>query len=234
MKANNDFVEKHYVTRMGWLRASVLGANDGILSTSSIVIGVAAASPDRNAIVLASLAGLIAGAMSMAAGEYVSVSSQADSENSDLKREQKELLETPDSELEELADIYVSRGLDPELAQQVAVQLTKHNALETHARDELGINEITTAKPLQAALASFASFIFGALLPFGVSIFAPLSYMVYVQYVLSIIFLMILGAIAAKTGGSSIGTAVLRIAFWGTAAMAITALVGHLFGVSAS
>lgn len=234
MEMSKDYVEKHYVTRMGWLRASVLGANDGILSTTSIVIGVAAASTDRNAIVLAALAGLIAGAMSMAAGEYVSVSSQADSENSDLKREQKELLEMPESELEELAEIYVSRGLDPELAQQVAVQLTKHNALETHARDELGINEITAARPLQAAIASFGSFVFGALLPFGVSILAPLNYMVYVQYGLSIIFLMILGAIAAKTGGSNVGTAVLRIAFWGTAAMVITALVGHLFGVSIS
>jgi len=217
---------------MGWLRASVLGANDGILSTTSIVIGVAAASTDRNTIVLAALAGLIAGAMSMAAGEYVSVSSQSDSERSDLAREQQELLDMPEVELEELANIYVSRGLDLELAKQVAIQLTQHNALETHAREELGINEITAAKPLQAALASFGSFIFGAMLPFGVSIFAPVQSMVYVQYILSILFLMILGAIAAKTGGSAIGTAVLRIAFWGTAAMAITALVGHVFGVN--
>jgi VIT1/CCC1 family predicted Fe2+/Mn2+ transporter len=232
MDSNSDFVEKHYVTRMGWLRASVLGANDGILSTTSIVIGVAAASTDRNTIVLAALAGLIAGAMSMAAGEYVSVSSQSDSERSDLAREQQELLDMPEVELEELANIYVSRGLDLELAKQVAIQLTQHNALETHAREELGINEITAAKPLQAALASFGSFIFGAMLPFGVSIFAPVQSMVYVQYILSILFLMILGAIAAKTGGSAIGTAVLRIAFWGTAAMAITALVGHVFGVN--
>lgn len=232
MDSNSDFVEKHYVTRMGWLRASVLGANDGILSTTSIVIGVAAASTDRNTIVLAALAGLIAGAMSMAAGEYVSVSSQSDSERSDLAREQQELLDMPEVELEELANIYVSRGLDLELAKQVAIQLTQHNALETHAREELGINEITAAKPLQAALASFGSFIFGAMLPFGVSIFAPVQSMVYVQYILSIFFLMILGAIAAKTGGSAIGTAVLRIAFWGTAAMAITALVGHVFGVN--
>lgn len=232
MNSNSDFVEKHYVTRMGWLRASVLGANDGILSTTSIVIGVAAASTDRNTIVLAALAGLIAGAMSMAAGEYVSVSSQSDSERSDLAREQQELLDMPEVELEELANIYVSRGLDLELAKQVAIQLTQHNALETHAREELGINEITAAKPLQAALASFGSFIFGAMLPFGVSIFAPVQSMVYVQYILSILFLMILGAIAAKTGGSAIGTAVLRIAFWGTAAMAITALVGHVFGVN--
>ncbi len=229
-----SFIEKHYITRIGWLRASVLGANDGILSTTSIVIGVAAASVDRNAIVLAALAGLIAGALSMAAGEYVSVSSQADSEQSDLLREQNELLETPETELQELADIYVSRGLEPDLAHQVAVQLTKHNGLEAHARDELGINEITSARPFQAALASFGSFIFGALLPFGVSIFAPLKSMVYMQYGLSIIFLIILGGIAARTGGASVRTAVVRIAFWGTVAMGVTALVGHLFGVTVS
>jgi VIT1/CCC1 family predicted Fe2+/Mn2+ transporter len=234
MDVKNDDTETHYVARMGWLRASVLGANDGILSTTSIVIGVAAASTDRNAIVLAALAGLIAGAMSMAAGEYVSVSSQADTETSDLKREQAELLEMPDLELQELTDIYISRGLDTALAHQVAVQLTKHNALEAHAKDELGINEITSARPLQAALASFGSFIFGALLPFGVSIFAPLNYMVYIQYTLAIIFLMISGAIAARAGGSKVSTAVLRIAFWGTMAMAVTAMVGHLFGVSVS
>lgn len=224
--------EKHYVTRMGWLRASVLGANDGILSTTSIVIGVAAASHDRNAVVLAALAGLIAGAMSMAAGEYVSVSSQADSESSDLKREGAELSEKPEEELTELAGIYVSRGLEPELALRVATQLSNHNALEAHARDELGINDITTAKPLQAAMASLAAFVFGGLLPFVVSILAPLAYMVYIQYVLSIIFLMILGAVAAKTGGSIIRIAISRIAFWGTAAMAMTALVGHIFSLS--
>ena len=224
--------EKHYVTRMGWLRASVLGANDGILSTTSIVIGVAAASHDRNAVVLAALAGLIAGAMSMAAGEYVSVSSQADSESSDLKREEAELSEKPGEELTELAGIYVSRGLEPELALQVATQLSNHNALEAHARDELGINDITTAKPLQAAMASLAAFVFGGLLPFVVSILAPLAYMVYIQYVLTIIFLMILGAVAAKTGGSIISIAISRIAFWGTAAMAMTALVGHIFSLS--
>jgi len=234
MAITNNSEEKHYVTRMGWLRASVLGANDGILSTTSIVIGVAAASTDRNAIVLAGLAGLIAGAMSMAAGEYVSVSSQADTENSDLKRERVELSDKPDEELAELAQIYVSRGLDPELALQVAKQLTAHNALEAHARDELGINEITSAKPLQAAIASLGSFVFGALLPFAVSIFAPLEYMVYIQYGLSIIFLMALGAIAAKTGGSVLSIAILRIAFWGTAAMAISALVGHFFGINVS
>ncbi|TKT84882.1 VIT1/CCC1 transporter family protein [Dyadobacter frigoris] len=228
----SNFVEKHYVTRMGWLRASVLGANDGILSTTSIVIGVAAANPERNAIILAALAGLMAGAMSMAAGEYVSVSSQADTESSDLTREKRELLEMPESELAELAAIYVARGIDPDLALKVASQLTKHDALAAHARDELGINEITAAKPLQAAFASFGSFTFGALLPFLVSMLAPLAFMVYYQYGFSIIFLMILGALAAKTGGSRVGIAVARIAFWGTAAMGITALVGHFFGVS--
>lgn len=234
MIITDSSVEKHYVTRMGWLRASVLGANDGILSTTSIVIGVAAASTDRNSIVLAALAGLIAGAMSMAAGEYVSVSSQADTENSDLKREEAELTDKPEEELLELAQIYVSRGLDQELALKVANQLTKHNALEAHARDELGINDITSAKPLQAAMASLGSFVFGALLPFAVSIVAPLQYMVYIQYGLSILFLMILGAIAARTGGSVISIAVSRIAFWGTSAMAISALVGHLFGLNVS
>src|ERR1019366_6620977 len=159
-------LEKHYVNRSGWLRAAVLGANDGILSTTSIVIGVAAASPERHTIVLAALAGLMAGAMSMAAGEYVSVSSQADTESADLKRERGELREMPDIELQELSNIYIGRGLDAELANQVAVQLTKHDALQAHARDELGMNEITTARPLQAALASFASFTMGALLPF--------------------------------------------------------------------
>ncbi|RKR84720.1 VIT1/CCC1 family predicted Fe2+/Mn2+ transporter [Mucilaginibacter gracilis] len=234
MAKTNNYVEKHYVTRMGWLRASVLGANDGILSTTSIVIGVAAASPARHAIVLAALAGLMAGAMSMAAGEYVSVSSQADTESADLSREREELHQMPDIELEELADIYVKRGLDAKLAHQVAIQLTKHDALQAHARDELGMNEITTANPLQAALASLASFTMGALLPFLVSIFAAIKYMVYLQYGFSILFLMVLGAVAARAGGSNIAKAVLRIGFWGTVAMGVTALVGHLFGVSAS
>ncbi|WP_199120270.1 VIT family protein [Pedobacter sp. ASV28] len=232
MAKTGNFVEKHYVTRMGWLRASVLGANDGILSTTSIVIGVAAASSERHTIVLAALAGLMAGAMSMAAGEYVSVSSQADTESADLKREAEELRTMPDEELQELAQIYVGRGLDAELALQVAEQLTKHGALQSHAKDELGMSEITTAKPLQAAFASFGSFTIGALLPFMVSILAPLKYMVYQQYIFSILFLMVLGAVAARTGGSHIGTAMLRIGFWGTVAMGVTALVGHLFGMS--
>ncbi len=225
-------LEKHYVNRVGWLRAAVLGANDGLLSTTSIVIGVAAANPDRNTIVLAALAGLIAGAMSMAAGEYVSVSSQEDTEKADLLREQKELEEMPELELQELAKVYEKRGVSPETAQQVARELTAHDALGAHAHDELGINEITQAKPLLAAIASFGSFALGAVLPFMVSLFAPIELMVYLQYGFTIIFLMILGAISAKTGGSNIGFAVGRICFWGTIAMGVTALIGHLFGVN--
>ena len=227
-------LEKHYVNRVGWLRASVLGANDGLLSTTSIVIGVAAASPDRNTIILAALAGMIAGAMSMAAGEYVSVSSQEDTEKADLLREKRELEEMPEIELQELAKIYEKRGVSKETALQVATELTAHDALAAHVRDELGINEISQAKPLQAALASFGSFALGALLPFGVSLLAPIKQMVYFQYGFSIVFLMILGAVSARTGGSKIGIAVLRICFWGTVAMGITAFVGHLFGVSVS
>ena len=227
-------LEKHYVNRVGWLRASVLGANDGLLSTTSIVIGVAAASPDRNTIILAALAGMIAGAMSMAAGEYVSVSSQEDTENADILREKRELEEMPEIELQELAKIYEKRGVSKKTALQVATELTAHDALAAHARDELGINEISQAKPLQAALASFGSFALGALLPFGVSLLAPIKQMVYFQYGFSIVFLMILGAVSARTGGSKIVIAVLRICFWGTVAMGITAFVGHLFGVSVS
>lgn len=225
-------LEKHYVNRIGWLRAAVLGANDGLLSTTSIVIGVAAASSDRHSIVLTALAGTIAGAMSMAAGEYVSVSSQADTENADLEREKKELEEMPEFELQELAKIYVKRGVSKQTALQVAIELSEHNALKAHAKDELGINEITTAKPFQASISSFFSFLAGASLPLIISVIAPVSNMVYWQYSFSIIFLMILGAISAKTGGASIWKAMIRICFWGTIAMGITALIGHLFGVN--
>jgi VIT1/CCC1 family predicted Fe2+/Mn2+ transporter len=224
--------EKHYVMRSGWLRASILGANDGILSTASIVIGVAAASTTREPILLAGVAGLVAGALSMAAGEYVSVSSQADLESADLDRERKELEETPEEELIELAKIYEKRGLSEDLSLKVAQQLTDHNALEAHARDELGINEITTAKPLQAAIASGLAFIFGGTLPVLASIFVPLSQMVLLQYILALTFLVILGAVSAKAGGSSIPKAIIRVVFWGTVAMGITAYIGHLFGVS--
>ena len=196
-------IEKHYVIRSGWLRAAVLGANDGILSTTSLVIGVAIASNTRNPIVLAALAGLVAGAMSMAAGEYVSVSSQSDIENADLKREKKELENMPESELEELSELYVKRGLDKKLALQVASQLTKHNALESHARDELGINEISKPKPLQAALASGASFISGGILPLMVSIFAPIHLMVIYQYSFSIIFLACVWSCCCQSWGGN-------------------------------
>lgn len=227
-------LEKHYVNRVGWLRAAVLGANDGLLSTTSIVVGVAAASPERNTIILTALAGMIAGALSMAAGEYVSVSSQEDTEKSDLLREKRELEEIPEIELLELAKIYENRGVTKETALLVATELTAHDALGAHAHDELGINEMTQAKPFLASLASFFSFIAGALLPMILAIFAPEKEMIYYQYGFSIIFLMVLGAISAKIGGSKIGIAVLRICFWGTVAMGITTLVGHLFGVKVS
>lgn len=223
--------EEHYTNRSGWLRAAVLGANDGILSTTSLAIGIAAASTAREPIVLAALAGLVAGALSMAAGEYVSVSSQSDIEIADLTREKAELKNTPDLELKELADIYQQRGVEEKLAMQVALQLTAHDALGAHAKDELGINEITQAKPMQAALASAASFVTGGMLPMMVSIFAPLNLMVIYQYGFSIVFLAISAFIAAKAGGSNITKAVIRICFWGTAAMAITAAVGYLFDV---
>lgn len=220
------------MNRSGWLRAGILGANDGILSTASIVIGVAAASDTRAPIILAGLAGLVAGALSMAAGEYVSVSSQADLESSDLEREIAELRDMPEAELLELADIYVDRGLDKELAMRVAEQLTAHNALEAHARDELGINEITQAKPFQAALASGAAFVFGGALPVVVALMAPVKQMVIIQYLFALVFLIVLGTTAAKTGGSNVTKAIGRITFWGTIAMGITALIGYLFGVS--
>ncbi len=224
--------EKHYGTRSGWLRAAVLGANDGILSTASLVIGVAAASSTREPIILAGVAGLVAGALSMAAGEYVSVSSQSDLETADLNRERKELEEMPDEELLELAQIYQERGLEKTLALKVAQQLTAHDALGAHARDELGINEISQAQPLVAALSSGASFVFGGVLPVVVAYLGPLAYMEYVQYVFAVVFLAVLGAIAAKTGGSNIWKAILRVSFWGTVAMAITAWIGHLFDVT--
>ncbi|MDQ6902953.1 MAG: VIT family protein [Bacteroidota bacterium] len=222
--------EKHYINRSGWLRASVLGANDGILSTTSLAIGVAAASTLRNPIVLAALAGLVAGALSMAAGEYVSVSSQADIETADLKREREELDLMPEEELQELALIYEKRGLDKDLSLNVARQLSARNVLEAHAKDELGINEITQAKPLQAALASGVSFISGGILPLLVSYFAPLNNMILFQYCFSIIFIAILGTVAAKAGGSGVLKGVIRICVWSTIAMLCTALVGHLFG----
>lgn len=224
-------IENHYINRSGWLRAAVLGANDGILSTTSLAIGVAAASATREPILLAAVAGLVAGALSMAAGEYVSVSSQADVETSDLKREKLELQDMPESELEELTHIYIQRGLNTELAKQVAVELTAHDALGAHARDELGINEITQAYPLTAAFASAVSFIIGGVLPLLVAIFAPIKQMVFYQYGFSIVFLALSGILAAKAGGSNTLKAVMRICIWGTFAMGMSALVGYLFGV---
>jgi len=225
-------MEKHYVMRSGWLRAAILGANDGILSTASIVIGVAAASDTRDPIILAGVAGLVAGALSMAAGEYVSVSSQSDLEFADLKREETELKETPDAELIELAKIYEERGLSKNLALQVAEELTEYDALGAHARDELGINEISQAKPFQAAAASGGAFVFGGVLPVIVAMFGDVDSMVFLQYVFTTIFLALLGSVAAKTGGSNIAKAVLRITFWGTVAMGVTAFIGYLFGIN--
>lgn len=226
-------LEQHYTNRSGWLRAAVLGANDGILSTTSIAIGVAAASATRSPVILAALAGLVAGALSMAAGEYVSVSSQADLETADLARERLELETMPEVELKELAKIYVKRGLDEQLALQVAQQLTSHNALEAHAKDELGINEFSQPRPLQAALASGASFVCGGLLPFLVTLLTPLNSLVVALYCLAILFLALSGGISARAGGSNVPRAIARICFWGTLAMGVTALVGHLFGVQA-
>jgi VIT1/CCC1 family predicted Fe2+/Mn2+ transporter len=224
--------ERHNTGRVGWLRAAVLGANDGIVSTASLLVGVAAASAVRGDIIIAGIAGLVAGAMSMAAGEYVSVSSQSDTENADLERERKELAEDSEFELAELAEIYVKRGLDTALAKQVAEQLMKHDDLGAHARDELGISETMTAKPIQAAFASAASFAIGAVLPLLVVFIAPESLIVPLVFVTSLIFLALLGYISARVGGSPILKAVLRVTFWGALAMILTAAVGALFGTS--
>lgn len=228
----DSYLDNHFIHRSNWLRAAVLGANDGILSTASIAIGVAAASGLRDPIVLATLAGLTAGALSMSAGEYVSVSSQTDIEKSDIEREKIELEEMPEIELRMLAEIYEERGLKKDTALTVAKELTEKNALAAHVRDELGINENSQAKPLQAALASGASFIAGGILPMVVTLFLPLKNMEYTLYGSAIFFLIILGAVSAKTGGSNIGKAIIRITFWGTLAMGITALIGYLFGIT--
>jgi len=226
--------EFHRSHRIGWLRAAVLGANDGIVSTASLIIGVAAAHTSHSAILLTGVAGLAAGAMSMAAGEYVSVSSQADTETADLARERQELATEPDHELEELTGIYVGRGLTPDLAQKVALQLTAHDALGAHARDELGISEILTARPVQAALYSAGTFAIGAALPLLVTYFASESNTVLYVSIMSLIFLAVLGGLAARAGGANIWKGTARVAFWGALAMAITAGVGSLFGVAAA
>ncbi len=228
----DDYLDNHYIHRSNWLRAAVLGANDGILSTASIAIGVAAASDVKEPIILATLAGLVAGALSMAAGEYVSVSSQTDVEKADIEREKIELEEMPELELKMLAQIYEKRGLKKETAMTVAKEFTENDALAAHVRDELGINEISQAKPIQAAFASGMAFTFGGILPLLVVVFFPVKNMEYFLYGFAIVFLSLLGALAAKTGGSSISKAVIRITFWGTVAMGLTALVGYLFGVN--
>ena len=225
-----DQIEQHRTHRIGWLRAAVLGANDGIISTASLVVGIAASHASRGTIVTAGVAGLVAGAMSMAAGEYVSVSSQADTERADLARERKELEEDDAGERKELASIYEGRGLDPSLAKQVADQLMAHDALGAHARDELGISAHTTARPVQAALASGATFSVGAALPLLAVLAAPEAGLVPIVFGTSLLFLTGLGTLAALTGGSPVLKAAARVTFWGALAMGSTAVVGTLFG----
>jgi VIT1/CCC1 family predicted Fe2+/Mn2+ transporter len=225
--------ERHYVSRVNWLRAAVLGANDGIVSVASLLVGVAATAVSRQQVVLVGVAGLVAGAMSMSAGEFVSVSSQADSERSDLERERRELEANEKAELAELAGIYVQRGLHPQLAQEVALQLMAHDALEAHARDELGISARGRAKPFQAAMTSAASFAVGALVPLVAILLAPTPLRVPAIAISSLLFLGILGAVSAGMGGAPVAAAVWRVTFWGALAMAVTAVVGMLFGAFA-
>lgn len=224
--------ETHRSHRIGWLRAAVLGANDGIVSTASLIVGVASAHATHETILITGVAGLVSGAMSMAAGEYVSVSSQSDTENADLDREREELASQPEHELDELTGIYVKRGLTHELARQVATQLTKHDALGAHARDELGLNDLMNARPVQAALTSAATFAVGALLPLLVVFLAPAAQLVMSVAVMSLVFLALLGGIAAKAGGASVLAGIWRVAFWGALAMLATAGIGSLFGVA--
>jgi VIT1/CCC1 family predicted Fe2+/Mn2+ transporter len=226
-------LERHRTKRIGWLRAAVLGANDGIVSTASLVLGVAAAHATHSNILVAGVAGLVAGAMSMAAGEYVSVHSQADTEKADIERERKELLADVASEHKELAAIYVGRGLDPALANQVADQLMKHDALGAHVRDELGISQALSARPIQAALASAASFAVGAALPLLVTWLTPEARLILFVAGTSLVFLALLGAVAARAGGAPVTVGAIRVTFWGALAMALTASVGALFGAVA-
>lgn len=222
--------EVHRSQRIGWLRAGVLGANDGLISTSSLVVGVAAAAPTRDAIVLAAVAGLVAGAMSMAAGEYVSVSSQADTERADLTRERRELASSPEAERAELAGIYVNRGLDRELAMKVADQLTVHDSLAAHARDELGLHSLTRARPIQAAFASAATFTVGAAPPALLAALLPAAGLTRIVVTATLALLLVLGAVAARLGGAPLARGAVRVAFWGAVAMACTAGAGRLFG----
>jgi len=226
-------VETHLVARIGWLRAAVLGANDGIISTASLILGVASAAASQTSVLLAGIAGLVAGAMSMAAGEYVSVSSQSDTENADLARERQELADDPEFEKRELAKIYVSRGVEPGLARQIADQLMAKDALGAHARDELGISEITTARPVQAALASAATFSVGAAAPLVLALVSPPNWSIAAVSVGSLVFLALLGMIGAKAGGANILKPTLRVTFWGALAMGVTAGIGAIFGTVA-
>ena len=232
MPESSNYLDAHYIHRSNWLRAAVLGANDGIISIASIAIGIAAASSTREPVILTTVAGLVAGALSMAAGEYVSVSSQTDVEKSDIEREKVELAEMPEKELLRLAEIYEKRGLKKETALLVAKELTESDALGAHVRDELGINEISQAKPIQAAIASGTAFVCGGVMPLLGVLFLPMNNIVYYLYALAILFLSFLGGIAAKTGGSNVFRAILRVVFWGSLAMGLTALVGWLFGVN--
>lgn len=223
-------LERHYAERIGWLRAAVLGANDGIVSTASLVVGVAAANAARGDVLIAGIAGLVAGAMSMAAGEYVSVSSQADTEKADLTRERQELEKDEEFERKELAEIYVSRGLEPLLAQQVADQLMAHDALSAHARDELGLSEMHSARPIQAALASAATFAVGATLPLLIALFSPSTFIIPIVAGGSLLFLALMGGLAARAGGANVAVGAGRVTLWGALAMAATAAVGVVFG----
>ena len=222
--------ERHLVSRIGWLRAAVLGANDGIVSTASLIVGVAAAAATQNDVLIAGVAGLVAGAMSMAAGEYVSVSSQSDTEQADLARETQALRDNPVFEHEDLAEIYVRRGVDPDLARRVAEQLMAKGALVAHAQDELGISEITTARPIQAALTSAATFAVGAAMPLLMVVVAPTHLLVWIVSGASLAFLAVLGAVGAQAGGANILRATAPVTFWGALAMALTAGIGALFG----
>ena len=223
----------HLIHRIGWLRAAVLGANDGIVSTASLILGVGAAGVDAKGILIAGIAGLVAGAMSMAAGEYVSVSSQSDTESADLERERKELAADPKHEHEELTAIYVARGLDAGIAAEVATQLMKHDALGAHARDELGISELLAARPVQAAFASAGTFSVGAALPLLVVLLVPAAALYWAVSLSSLLFLALLGSLGAHAGGALMAVAAIRVTFWGALAMALTAGVGALFGVAA-
>lgn len=224
--------ERHSVHNIGWLRAAVLGANDGIISTASLIVGVAASAASSAAILTAGFAGLVAGAMSMAAGEYVSVSSQSDTEQADLARERRELADQPEAELNELAGIYEGRGLEPKLAREVARQMMAKDALGVHARDELGISEVTAARPVQAALTSAATFAVGAAMPLVCAMLSPLDKLSWIVSIASLLFLAVLGAVGARVGGSSVVKGAVRVTFWGALAMAATAAIGWIFGTS--